>query len=186
LAIDADGAPNAYAPKGTPALDYLANAGHPGDWYGIVTDNGQGDGNPVVQESNDPCPGSYVSTTALVDHSRGVNDPLRYVNSSMVPYISVPPQLRHAGVKLGDVCNVTYGCVSCAAVVADVGPSDSIGEGSIALANTLGINGDPKHGGVSSGVSVTLWAASTQGWPRDMNDVENQVQQLLSSAGFSV
>ena len=39
LRIDADGAPNAYGPAGTEPLDALANAGHPGNWWGIVTDD---------------------------------------------------------------------------------------------------------------------------------------------------
>jgi Fungal chitosanase of glycosyl hydrolase group 75 len=66
LGIDADGSPHAYHPNGSPpGLDYLANAGKPGNWYGIVTDNQKASGNPVVQGSSDPAPGFYISSTAL-------------------------------------------------------------------------------------------------------------------------
>ena len=55
--LDGDGANGqfggmpCYAPesfhKGT--LDVLANAGHPGNWFGVVTDNGKATGTPIVQ-----------------------------------------------------------------------------------------------------------------------------------------
>src|SRR5215470_6261074 len=65
MAIDADGAPTAYHPVHGRGLDNLANAGHQGNWYGVVTDTGQKNGKPVVQGSQDPAPGFYVSPTAL-------------------------------------------------------------------------------------------------------------------------
>jgi hypothetical protein len=64
MAIDADGAPKAYHPEDK-GLDSLSNAGQPGDWYGIVTDSGDRDGNPIIQGSDDPAPGFYVSPTSL-------------------------------------------------------------------------------------------------------------------------
>lgn len=47
--IDADGCPRAYGPEGCSPepLDYLANAGYDGNWWGIVTDSY---GDPYVQE----------------------------------------------------------------------------------------------------------------------------------------
>src|SRR4051812_22059936 len=39
MQIDADGCPRAYHPKNI-GLDWLANAGEPGNWYGLVTDDG--------------------------------------------------------------------------------------------------------------------------------------------------
>ena len=80
--IDADGSPHAYHPNGSPpGLDYLANAGSPGNWWGIATDNQKSSGNPVVQDSSDPAPGFYVATTALIDTSKSWKNPLAYVNS---------------------------------------------------------------------------------------------------------
>ena len=60
MAIDADGAPQAYHPEpdSNLGLDFLVNAGSPGNWFGIVTDSGQPDGNPIVQGPDD---GSYAT-----------------------------------------------------------------------------------------------------------------------------
>src|SRR6267154_6379532 len=71
--LDGDGAngqfgePPCYAPKSYAGktLDVLANAGGPGNWFGVVTDTGEEDGHPVVQGSGDPCPGAFVSATSL-------------------------------------------------------------------------------------------------------------------------
>jgi hypothetical protein len=98
-----------------------------------------------------------------------------------VPYLSVPPELRAAGVKLGDVARVSYCDQWSPAIVADVGPRGHLGEGSIALANALGINSSPRYGGVAHGVQVALWVASTKGWPRTLDDVTAQVTQLYAA-----
>src|SRR5436190_8751147 len=71
--IDADGAngqhglPPAYAPSsyGAPALDNLGDAGRPGNWWALATDNGHADGEPIVQTQGQPCPGAYISETSL-------------------------------------------------------------------------------------------------------------------------
>ena len=38
--------------------DGIANTGHPGNWFGVVTDTGKTDGIPIVQGASDPCPGA--------------------------------------------------------------------------------------------------------------------------------
>ena len=174
LAIDADGCPSAYAPVGSGlrGRDLLGNAGKPGHWWGLVCDE---HGEPYVQRATDPAPGFYISPTALQDHGRPLRDPRRYVDSARVPYLSIPPELRELGVRLGDVARVRYRGQACEAIVADVGPHGKLGEGSIALANALGIPSDPRHGGVGAGVEVCVWAGSGKGWPRAMDDVRAQV-----------
>jgi hypothetical protein len=141
LAIDADGAPNAYHPKpqSSLGLDYLANAGSDDDWWGIATDSS---GNPYVQQSG-TFAGYYVSTTALEDGG-AESDPAHWVDSSTVPYISLPtnPDHKHPRnpAKVGDLAAV-YSLTTkklAYAVFADVGPSSSIGEGSIQLGDDLG------------------------------------------------
>src|SRR5215831_7188590 len=73
--LDGDGAngqfgqPPCYAPASFTGktLDVLANAGRPGDFFGVVTDTGKKDGTPIVQGPHDPFPGaiaSFVATTA--------------------------------------------------------------------------------------------------------------------------
>ena len=138
-------APKSYAGK---TLDALANAGGPGNWFGVVTDTGERDGTPIVQGAGDPCPGAYLSATSL--HLLGPDgkslpksSPFRYVDSATVPFIVVPPTIIRgvAGVVLGcraTVTNTKNG-KSVDAVVADVGPSNKIGEVSLACANAIGI-----------------------------------------------
>jgi hypothetical protein len=172
LAIDADGSPRAYFRVSSKGIDRLANAGEPGNWFGLVTDD-QGD--PVVQGEQDPAPGFYISTTALVDHSRKQTDPRRYVDSETVPYISIPKELREQGVKLGDLAMVCRADKRCAAIVADVGPKGKYGEGSCALAHALGIPDDPRKGGCSSGCKYVIFPGTSKGWPRSFAE---QAEQL--------
>lgn len=181
LNVDGDGAPNCYGPNG--GLDYLANAGHPGDWFGIITDP---QGNPVIQGPNDPCPGFYVSDTALHDPTKPHTSPLAYVNSSIIPYISVPSNaIRDFSVRLGDVgfvfCRLTGRFSS--AVVADVGPRNKWGEGSIALAEALGLPSSPKNGGIPNGIVICVFKRTAHGWPRSNKDIAQQVQNCLNSLG---
>jgi hypothetical protein len=166
MTIDADGAPKAYHPDGSPpGLDHLANAGHSGDWWGIVAEGGS----PVVQRAGDPAPGFYVSTTSLMDSTKAVRDPRRYVNSSKVPFVALPKQaLRAGGARLGDLAAVWNRLTDerAFAIVADVGPAGKIGEGSIALARALGIPHSPKTGGQSGEVGYVVFARSGNGAPR--------------------
>lgn len=187
MSIDGDGSPRAYAPKnsGLPALDYLTNAGEPGNWYGVVTDTGNKDGNPIVQGPHDPATGYYISPTSLQDKSKTTSNPWRYVDSSVVPYIAVPPEVLHKGVKLGDVCWVEYKDKAYGAIVADVGPSGKYGEGSIALAVALGMKSSPKNGGVSSDVTFTVFPGSSKGWPREVSDFHAQAKELFEQSKLS-
>lgn len=179
LAVDADGAPDAYGPEGR-GRDALANAGKPGSWWGVVTDTGKASGTPVVQGPSDPKPGFYVSSTSLQDPAKAASDPRRYVDSSTVPYVAISPRLLKrslaGGAQLGDVvavANRTNGKVSYA-VVADVGPKDKLGEGSIALAEALGVSGDPRHGGTAKGILYVVFPGSGKGWPRTKEEIADE------------
>lgn len=175
FAIDADGSPKAYSLSGD-GLDYLANAGHPGDWWGIVTNDY---GVPVEQSEADPAPGFLISTTSLVDRTKGHRDPKRYVDSSQVPYISIAKDLLSRGIRMGDIGIVFRGEVSCGAICADVGPAHQYGEGSIALAERLGIPSNPKRGGCDTGVVWIIFPGSGGKWPRD--DIEQHARDLYST-----
>jgi hypothetical protein len=144
--INADGSPHAYAPEGSglPALDYLGNAGSPGNWWGIATDSW---GKPYLQAAWHPAPGFYVSTTALCDSAFPADHPSRYVDSERYSFCVIPGGTNFA--KLGDVglaYNQTSGDNMYFAV-GDIGPKTKIGEGSMLLARCLGLNSDPKKGG---------------------------------------
>lgn len=182
LAIDADGAPDAYGPNNS-GLDYTANAGHDGDWYGVLTDK---DGDPVIQGPDDPKPGDFIATTALQDHSKAIDDPTRYVDSSKIRYVSVPSNaVKEYGLHCGDVALVHCAKTgqTAAAIVADVGPKDKWGEGSIALAAAVGLPTSPKNGGASEGVTIIVFKGSKTGWPRTNEDIAGQVQTLLNANG---
>jgi hypothetical protein len=186
LAIDADGAFRAYHPSDRLGLDSLAHAGHRGDWWALVTDSGKTSGRPVVQGKSDPAPGYYVSTTALYDpNNPNTRDPHRYVDAATIPYIVLHPKaLNHA--RLGDfatVVNFQNGKIS-AAIVADVSAPDlPVGEGSIALAEALGINSSPRHGGKDGGVAYLIYPGSGNGRPRPLKEIVANSSQLFAAWG---
>lgn len=163
FAVDADGSPRAYGPNDS-GLDYTANAGYPGNWWGVVTD---ANGNPVIQKAGDPYPGMYVSTTSLYNSAYATTNPLRYANAEALPFFVLPAAVKSlAGIQNGDIAyvyNTTNGN-GCYAVLADQGPAGKLGEGSIYLANQLGINSNPRNGGTSSGIiSYIIFPGSGMG-----------------------
>lgn len=154
MAIDADGANGqssapVYAPRGfTPApLDFLANAGGPGNWFGVVTK----DGVPITQGSDDPCPGAYISATSYEHKNFERFDPRRYVDANAVVYIVLPShwRMQAKGVVLGCRARVldTHTGNEIWGAVLDFGPKAKIGEASIACARAFGIPSSPKNGG---------------------------------------
>lgn len=152
MTINGDGSPHCYHPVKGKGLDYTENAGGNGYWWGIATDSR---GKPYIQRASDPAPGYYVSTTAMVYPGFEERDPRRYVDSETVPFIVIPGGVQWA--KLGMRARVTYKGKTAEAIVADIGPRTKIGEGSIALADLLGIKSNPKTGGVSSGVDYAIF-----------------------------
>lgn len=168
LTIDADGCPRAYGPEGCSPepLDYLENAGYPGNWWGIATNSS---GVPYVQKSGNkakwPYPSLYISTTAYLVPGYGNDDCRHYVNSEKVAFAVIPGSVRMAVPPkfLGCACRVTdkktkkvVGGVACC----DVGPSNHLGEGSMWLAEQFGLSPSPKSGG-SSDKHRFLW----EFWP---------------------
>jgi len=183
MTIDADGAPNAYHPKDI-GTDHVRNAGGPGNWWGIVTDTGNSDGEPVVQGAGDPFPGYYVSQTSLFDPQKRLIDPGRYVDANNVPYVVVPPKMLTIA-ELGDfavVINRNNGNVS-SAIVADVGARNRIGEGSIALAENLEVNANPRNGGVDSGIVTVIFPGSGQGFPSATIDIAQEGKKRFENWG---
>jgi hypothetical protein len=186
MGVDADGSPRAYHPNGpnAGALDYTANAGKPGNWYGLVTV----DGNPVVQGASDPAPGFYVSPTSLEDPTKARTDPRRYVDASTVPYLVLPPEVRDTfEISLGDLAVVANGRrgLTSAAIFADIGPRGKIGEGSVALATQLGINNSARNGGTSGDILFVVFPGSggDPAWPRSPSEIISNASQLFSQWG---
>jgi hypothetical protein len=179
MTIDADGAPNAYHPDDT-GLDDVANAGVPTHWDGIITDR---DGHPLVQGESDPFPGYYISCTSLSDQSKKFSDPTGFVDASKIPYVVLPNDLAdRGGARLGDfavVMNLRNG-KSSFAIYADIG---TMGEGSIALADNLGIRSDARRGGQSDGILYLVFPSSGNLQPRTIDEIQSETQKLLHDWG---
>lgn len=186
FSTDYDGSPHAYHPnqRRAGALDYTANAGHPGNWFGIVTTNGRANGTPYIQGHNDPAPGFYTSSTSLSDpHVARRTDPRRYVDAEHVPYIVLPPKAQagraRGGASLGDlaaVINVRTRAVAYA-IFADSGPSEGLGEGSLALRQALG--GRPNY---------LIWivfpgSKRTPAWPQTVAAINAEGARRLAAFG---
>jgi hypothetical protein len=186
LDIDADGAFRAYHPNDRLGLDSLAHAGPRGNWWALVTDNGKTSGRPVVQGKSDPAPGYYVSTTALYDPDNpNPRDPHRYVDAAKIPYIVLHPKaLNYA--RLGDfatVVNLQNGKISAAFVADESAPDLPIGEGSIALAEELGIDSSPRYGGQKGAVAYLVYPGSGNGKPRPLKEIVSNSKQLFEAWG---
>ena len=185
MTIDADGAPNAYHPDNT-GLDDLANAGTPGRWEGLAKD---ADGKPFIQGPDDPFPGYYVSATALADRAKPVNDPTRYVDASKIPFVVLPGGMaRQLGARPGDfavVFNQRNGKFSYA-IFGDIGPYDRIGEGSMALAENLGIRSDARNGGARRGILYLVFPGSGNGRPRTIEEIIAEGQKLVQDWEASI
>ena len=172
--LDGDGANGQFGglPCYAPAsyrgrtLDIIDNAGHQGNWFGVVTDTGKNTGTPIIQGAADPCPGAYVSATSLHvldQHGNRMPDAssFKYVDAATVAFIVVPPMIIRgvAGIVLGCRCVVTNARTGqrVEAVVADGGPSNHLGEISVACAQAIGVpvgTTHPANGGGAPSPSI--------------------------------
>ena len=187
LKIDADGGVFSYGPRWHPGLDFLGNANTDprnctGDWCGLACNKA---GIPYVQGPDEPNPQGYVSTTALQDHSQPVWRTARYVDSGTIPYISIPRELLHAGVQLGDLGMGLFVPTQLVSffIVADVGPRGKLGEGSMQFAKNIGISSDPKHGGIDGGVCQVVFRGTSRGWPRAQGEMVATVAPMFEAWG---
>ncbi|MFD9892242.1 glycoside hydrolase family 75 protein [Amycolatopsis sp. NPDC059027] len=88
------------------------------------------------------------------------------LNAAALPYIVVPQasgiwNYEASKLKGAGSCAVIYNNKVVYAVIGDTGPKSIIGEASYATAKALGINPDPKNGGVDSGVTYICFKNST-------------------------
>ncbi|HEX4047532.1 MAG TPA: glycoside hydrolase family 75 protein [Elusimicrobiota bacterium] len=111
------------------------------------------------------------------------------LNPGKIPYVVIPRNFTSVQpeVKLGDYAAVAYGGKTVYAIVGDYGPPGVVGGGSLVLASGLGINPDPKQGGVGSGVSYTLLGGSAgSAIPIDAAGVEAAGKTAFDKAGIPV
>lgn len=182
--IDADGAPNAYGPDNR-GLDFTINAKNGSKFVGVITGP---DGKPVVQQSG-PFKGFYVSPTSLHAVGGNTSDPSTYVDATQISYIALPPEfVKRFDVVLGDLAVVTNreNGRSSFAIYADVGPHGKIGEGSVALANALGLNGNPRRGGTKRQVVTYLVFPGSglgKGKLRTKEEIDTSAAKVFSDWG---
>lgn len=152
--VDVDGAPNAYGPPGSKALDSLDHAHYRGwkdaDIVGYLTEDDHPHV-PVVQGPQDPFPGLYISQTAFTDPARKRDaDVSRYVDATRISYVVLGDEAHAKGARLGDFVAV-YSRVTHRSVFGIVGDSGnpSGDEGSLHLLQMLGYPfRDGKHDAV--------------------------------------
>src|SRR5262249_31051865 len=119
------------------------------------------------------------------DKNKPVRSPARYVDASTIPYVALPPEAKEWGAALGDfavVMNARNGRIAFA-IFADVGPKSKLGEGSIALAEALGIGSSPKNGGLDAGVIYAVFPKSGNGAPRSAADIDREGKRLFDALG---
>ncbi len=184
MAIDADGAFRAYHPDNKSGLDNLHNAGKPGNFFALVTDNGKPSGTPIIQSSTDPAPGFFIAATSLEDKSKKRTDPRRYVDAETVPFIVLPGTLKF-GAALSDLCLVFNPKTNqlCGGVFADIGPAKKIGEASIAMAKAVGVPSSPRNGGQAHGLIYLVFPGSGNAWPLSHQQIQDLSSQKFTKWG---
>jgi Fungal chitosanase of glycosyl hydrolase group 75 len=182
IAIDADGSPRAYHPKNI-GLDDNSRARVAHDAHG----------RRVIQKKGDPNPGYYVSTTSLQNPKLPKTDPRRYVDSEKIPYFVMPEILMWpSNIRVGDMAYVynTKTQKGGFAILADIGPTNRLGEASIALARKLGIaNISPRKGGLGTpDIIYVVFPNSGMGeyHHRSVADIERVGREKLKDVGANV
>lgn len=106
------------------------------------------------------------------------------VNAETTKYFVLPLQkYQQFGVRLGDIAAVRYNDQVRFAVFADVGPHQKLGEGSMALAASLGINPNPRNGGTHRPeVEYIVFPGSGNGRPLHSNAHEGLGRHYLGKA----
>jgi hypothetical protein len=136
--VDFDGDPYAYAPDDS-GRDFLANAGHPGNWWAVQTDTGRPNGRPVTTTLVNPSTGKkqeyYISLIAGWIDGKSVNR----LDAKNFNFAVLTSEMMAMGIKLGDwvsVVNPANGQSVCARVE-DFGNGGRGGEVSECVADNL-------------------------------------------------
>lgn len=109
----------------------------------------------------------------------------RSLDPTETPYFVLPIgfDTNYPEVKLGDLAAVIYQGKVAFAIFGDRGPRTKIGEGSIALAEELGINASPTRGGVPHGVLWIVFPGSGQRRALSTDVIRTRGRELFRAAG---
>lgn len=105
----------------------------------------------------------------------------RSLDPTRVPFIVVP--LGFKGARLGDLAYVTYKGRGAWAVVGDYGRRGHFGEASSKLAQSLGIDPDGYSGGVSSGVTYTIFPGTAAAPARGESELTDFIRTRSAQLG---
>jgi hypothetical protein len=139
------------------------------DCDGISTSN--------CNKSKDPW---YQGQTSF-ETSKGKSFQADKTHYYVIPLPSSKFSYKSAGIKPGTVAAIIYNGKLVYAVFADEGPSNIIGEASYATAKALGINADPRNGGVDSGVTYIVFKGSVPNPVEDNNTITAKGQAAASA-----
>ncbi|MBN9165754.1 MAG: hypothetical protein BGO98_25255 [Myxococcales bacterium 68-20] len=122
-------------------------------WQADMDIDCDGKESPVCSKATDP---SFQNQTAMTDSKGGPLD------AATVPFVVVPQpsnrwDYRASDLALGTVVAVIYDGKIEYGIIGDTGPTAIIGEASYAMAKSLGINPDPRIGGIGSGVTYVAF-----------------------------
>jgi peptidoglycan hydrolase-like protein with peptidoglycan-binding domain len=136
------------------------------------------DGSPRARDI-DPCCGQ-LETSLRYPNGKSVN-------AETIPYFVLPGGFFNSrGINLGDIAAVIYKNRIEYAILADVGPTTKIGEGSIALSRSLGneplINGIVRSG-IDEDVIYIVFPGSGDGTPQTVASVRTKGQALFTALG---
>ncbi|MEO6954587.1 MAG: glycoside hydrolase family 75 protein [Polyangia bacterium] len=123
---------------------------------------------------------SFSDQTSIADSN---GNPL---DAAHLPYIVIPQasarfDLSTAGIEQGALAIVLYAGKLSYGVFGDEGPADIIGEGSYAMADSLGIDPDPATGGVDSGATYIVFT----GKAAEVDPVESHDAAVMLGASLA-
>jgi hypothetical protein len=203
VAVDADGAPNAYGPASGSddpdgcGLDSLTAACYPPgaddplgqeNWRDILVPDPKNPGVPYLKPD-----GFYISMTTLCDESKPDIAPGKFIDASAVSYIVMPQFfVDHLGMKLGDLCVLVHDKIKkpVVAIVGDYCPfTEELGEMSIKTALNLGAGeASPREGTTfpRGMISCRLFKNSAPKaiWPLTDENLQAMLPELAKKHGF--
>lgn len=161
------------------------------DWFAIAMEGPPQGGRyrPCIQQSG-PFQGFFVAQTSrAADPNKPVCDPAHWISSTGIAYITLPgSRLAPHGVRVGDLALVhrRIGGVDrlVAAVAADTGNANELGEGSIALHHALG---NPTvgrlPGNIGGGVTTFIFPGRRAPQPITAASLEAERAAMLAALG---
>ncbi len=164
------------------------------DWFAIAMEGPPQNGRyrPCIQRAG-PFQGFFVAQTSrAADPSKPVCDPAHWISSTGIPYITLPgSRLAPHGVRVGDLALVHRRVGGehkfIAAVAADTGNANELGEGSIALHEELG---NPRAGrlpgNIAGGVTTFIFPRRHAAQPITSASIESRRQSMIQALGGEV